>query len=47
MITSDNPTKARSNLDSWSRVEASKYLKGDKYLRKSRFLFKADMMERN
>ena len=46
IIASDSPTKAISIFDSCSSKAASKYLKGEKYFKKSRFLFKVEMTER-
>jgi hypothetical protein len=46
MIVNDNPRKATSILDSCSSVAASKYLKGDRYLRNARFSCKLEMTDR-
>ena len=45
MMASDSTTKVVSSLDSCNRFTGLKYRKGEKYLRKSRSLFKVDMME--
>jgi hypothetical protein len=44
-IPADNHTNVRSIFDSCSRVAGLKYLKGEKYLRNSRFSFNPEIID--